>query len=136
MPGCGPLPVVVPPLQAERASRAKINRIGANREIGVPGIILQPAAGGRLSRKSNNADKAVARSRVRRRPIFQGAVGLGRVRREREEAVVETVTVAVAAEPFRAAGLGETAQVEFAGAPVQVKVTGWSKPPSGARVSI
>jgi hypothetical protein len=50
----------------------------------------------------------------------------------REAAVVLTVTLTVAAaDPFNATVLGETAQVDCVGAPVQTKATIWVNPPLG-----
>ena len=51
--------------------------------------------------------------------------------------VVVTVTVAVAEDvPFRVSVLGETLHEEAGGAPLQVKVTLWLKPPLGLIVIV
>lgn len=53
-------------------------------------------------------------------------------RTTREAAIVLTVTLTVTAvDPFNATVLGVMAQVDCAGAPEQVKVTDWLKPPVG-----
>jgi hypothetical protein len=57
-------------------------------------------------------------------------------RKRIEDVVVETVTLTVAdADPFNTTGLGDTAQVDWAGAPAQEKATDWVKPPLGAMES-
>jgi hypothetical protein len=49
-----------------------------------------------------------------------------------EGAVVVIVTVAITADvPFSKMGLGETAHVVRAGAPLQLSVTLWLNPPEG-----
>jgi phage tail tape-measure protein len=60
-----------------------------------------------------------------------GTGGTGRKRGALTEgAVVVTVTATLVAELPAVTGFGETAQVASEGAPVQVNVTAWFKPPS------
>ena len=51
-----------------------------------------------------------------------------------EAAVVVTVTLTVAAVPFSVTEVGETVQVDWAGAPLQLSATSWLNPAEGARL--
>lgn len=54
-----------------------------------------------------------------------------------DAALVATVTLTIeVVDPFSTIGLGETAQVDMAGAPLQANVTDWLKPPAGETVTM
>jgi hypothetical protein len=77
---------------------------------------LRPA----VANSDSNSNSANQGS-VSRRPTFGAILGTGRSGGKKERAVVATLTVTVASlAPLIAAGLGETEQVEAAGAPLQV----------------
>jgi hypothetical protein len=72
-----------------------------------------------------------------RRAAIAGELSEGLWWTSSEAAVLVTVTVTVAAvDPFSVIELGDTPHVDCDGAPLQVKVTVWLKPPPGAAVTL